>query len=233
MLKTSAVSYVSIFTSRRGQNHLDSGLKLTMTRSLRKRQREDVAKSEDGSRVAGKRKKRSAPLAPTKPPADSESHSHAKTPPQTDTSPQSKPQHQPLNRDEDKNQAHLSRNGLELISPLSSRDTRPSTPQRPLARAQPNTPPIPHEVWAKILYYADFGSKVCERFEQCQLDRAAKYGDLVVQAFPAHTPREAKEVFWLAQKELKWMEFGQRWNEMLARVMSVTPDDECNDAEGR
>ena len=199
-----------------------------MTRSLKKRQREDVAKSEDGSRVAGKRKKRSAPLAPT-----SESYPHEKTPPQTGTSPQSKPQRQLLNRDEDSNKADLSRNDLDPNSPLSSRDTRPSTPQRPLARAQPNTPPITHEVWAKILYDADFGSKVCERFEQRRLDRAAKYGDLVVHAFPAHTPRKAKEVFCLAQKELKWMEFGQRWKEMMARVTSVTPDDECNDAEGR
>jgi hypothetical protein len=198
-----------------------------MTRSLRKRQRDDVAKSEDATRVGSKRKKRSAPLAPTKPPAASNSGTQKKTLPQTGTPPQSKPQRQPPKRNEN-NKATFSH-----ISPLTSGETRPSTPQRPLAPAQPPTPPISHETWAKILYDADFGSKVCDRFETSQRERSAKYGDLVVSAFPALTPPEAREVFWLAQKELKWMEFGRRWKEMLGRVMSLTPEDECNDAEGR
>ena len=115
------------------------------------------------------------------------------------------------------------------LSPLSSAETRPSTPRRPLALAQPNTPPIPHDVWAKILYDADFGSKVCEQFEYRQRHRPAKYGDLVVQAFPTLTPPEARELFWAAQKALKWREVRRKWQEKLDTVMSLTPEDESRD----
>jgi hypothetical protein len=203
-----------------------------MTTNPRKRQRKDTVKSEDGSRVASKRKKRSAPLASTKPPAASKSRPQKRVPSHTSTPPQSKPQRQKPNHDEanNNNKATSSRTFPELyLSPLSSAETRPGTPRRPLALAQPNTPPIPHEVWAKILYDADFGSKVCERFEYRQRHRPAKYGDLVVQAFPTLTPPEARELFWAAQTALKWREVRRKWQEKLDTAMSLTPEDESHD----
>lgn len=203
-----------------------------MTTNPRKRQRKDTVKSEDGSRVVSKRKKRSAPLASTKPPAASKSRPQKRVPSHTSTPPQSKPQRRSSSHNEanNNNKATSSRNFPELhLSPLSSAETRPGTPWRPLALAQPNTPPIPHEVWAKILYDADFGSKVCERFEYRQRHRPAKYGDLVVQAFPTLTPPEARELFWAAQTALKWREVRRKWQEKLDTVMSLTPEDGCHD----
>ena len=203
-----------------------------MTTNPRKRQRKDTVKSEDGSRVASKRKKRSAPLASTKPPAASKSRPQKRVPSHTSTPPQSKPQRRSSSHNEanNNNKATSSRNFPELhLSPLSSAETRPGTPRRPLALAQPNTPPVPHEVWAKILYDAEFGSKVCERFEYRQRHRPAKYGDLVVQAFPTLTPPEARELFWAAQTALKWREVRRKWQEKLDTVMSLTPEDGCHD----
>ena len=203
-----------------------------MTTNPRKRQRKDTVKSEDGSRVASKRKKRSAPLASTKPPAASKSRPQKRVPSHTSTPPQSKPQRRSYSHNEanNNNKATSSRNFPELhLSPLSSAETRPGTPRRPLALAQPNTPPIPHEVWAKILYDADFGSKVCERFEYRQRHRPAKYGDLVVQAFPTLKPPEARELFWAAQTALKWREVRRKWQEKLDTVMSLTLEDGCHD----
>jgi hypothetical protein len=205
-----------------------------MTTNPRKRQRKDTVKSEDGSRVASKRKKRSAPAwQSTKPPAASKSRPQKRVPSHTSTPPQSKPQRRSSNHNEannNNNKATSSRISPELhLSPLSSAETRPGTPRRPLALAQPNTPPIPHEVWAKILYDADFGSKVCEQFEYRQRHRPAKYGDLVVQAFPTLTPPEARELFWAAQTALKWREVRRKWQEKLDTVMSLTPGDGCHD----
>jgi hypothetical protein len=202
-----------------------------MTTNPRKRQRKDTVKSEGGSRVASKRKKRSAPLASTKPPAASKSRPQKRVPSHTSTPPQSKPQRQKPNHDEanNNNKATSSRTFPELhLSPLSSAETRPGTPRRPPALAQPNTPPIPREVWAKILYDADFGSKVCERFEYRQRHRPAKYSDLVMQAFPTLTPPEARELFWAAQTALKWREVRRKWQEKLDTVMSLTPEDGCH-----
>lgn len=198
-----------------------AGLESTMVRS-RKRQREDIVESKDDSQVTSKKKMRSAPASQsTKPPAASESGSQKRPPPQTGAPPQSKPQRQTPNH-----KTNLPRNFRTVDSPFSPPKTRPRTPRRPLALAQPNTPPMTDEAWAVIFYDADFGSKVCERFEKRQRDRPAKYGDLVVSAFPTLTPPEAREVFQLARCALRWRELRRKWKEELDTMMSVTPDDD-------
>ena len=203
-----------------------AGLESTMVRS-RKRQREDIVESKDGSQVTSKKKKRSAPASQsTKPPAASESGSQKRPPPQTDTPPQSKPQRQTPNHDEHNHKTNLPRNFWTVDSPFSPPETRPRTQRRPLALARPKTPPMTDEAWAVTFYDADFGSKVCERFEKRQRNRPAKYGDLVVSAFPTLTPPEAREVFQLARCALRWRELRRKWKEELDTIMSVTPDDD-------
>jgi hypothetical protein len=149
-----------------------------MTTSSRKRQREDIhiAKSKDENQVARKKKKkRSAPVSQsTKPPTASESGSKQETPLPKGTSPQSKPRHKTYH-DVSNHKTNPPRNFWTVDSTFSPpKKTRPRTPRRPLARAQPNTPPMTDEAWAMIFYDADFGSKVCERFEKRQRDRPAK-----------------------------------------------------------